>query len=587
MNAINSLTTRRYLFITTAIISLLVILAYYPGLSGPFFSDDNAYIHDNPLIQDGSITTIWQIFSSINTVEYLPIRDLSYFIDYHLLGDNPFGFKASNLFLYVLLLLSAFFAVSRLFLLFKPSLVINPSTALLIITAIYAMHPAHVESVSWIAGRKDILSTIFAFLSLGFYCHAVNTTGEKRSHEITALITSMALFIAGMLCKAAIFPVVALMLLIFIADIRLRKRSFDISRYILFLALPLTLMCALVLLHIKVGNYTGITITETEIPPEIMANIGNRFFPILGTLTQIFFWPFDLRLVYDVYTGGWLYVVRFILALLVVFISIFGVWRFIKSGSLIGFSISAFLILNIPYLQIAPFDTWSLASERFLVLSSFFPVMAFVLIFSKVSRRGLLLSVAPILLAFFLLTWQRSEQWQDTDQLLISNLASQPGHPKSAMLKILLVDFKHGDYSGAMQTAEETSSPLFHDAIKAYVTYYQSINQVPNLGERALFNAAEVMNYLNNSLIQAEAKINNYADALFYFYMINELKIIYLNFLKYDPNNANLHYNIAFLHLKTGTYWKARESFKEALGLPGLDKSLQDKASKYLSILGD
>ena len=587
MDAINSLIKRRDSLTPAVAILLLVIIAYYPGLSGPFFSDDRAYIYDNTLIQDGSISAIWKLFTSINQIEYLPVRDLSYLIDYQLFGDNSFGYKVSNLQFYLLLLFSAYFAVSRLFKLFTPPLVTNTSIVLLLIMAIYAMHPAHVESVSWIAGRKDLLSSIFTFLALGFYCQAISEQGEKQSNRIVPLLISMVAFILGMLSKAAIFPVVILMVLIFIADSQLRKRSFELLQYVWFMLLPLSLMCALVLLHINIGNFTGISITETEIPPEIMVNISDRFFPILGTLTQIVLWPSDLRLVYDVYAGGWLFGMRLLLAGLVVFASLYGVWRFLKTGSLVGFSVAAFLILNIPYLQIFPFDTWSLASERFLVLSSFFPVMALVLVLARVSRRGLLLLSVAIVLVFFLLTWQRATQWQDSDQLLISNLESQPSYMESAYLKILLVDLRRSDFSEAMKTADDVSSPLFHDVIKSFVIYHQMINQAPYVGQRAIYRASEAMNYMNHSLIQAEDQIKNYADAIFYYSMVMELKLIYSNFSKYDPNNAQLYYNIALLHLKTGVYWKARESFKKALRLPGLDESLTTKTKKYLSSLGD
>ena len=65
---------------------------------------------------------------------------------------------------------------------------------------------------------------------------------------------------------------------------------------------------------------------------------------------------------------------------------------------------------------------------------------------------------------------------------------------------------------------------------------------------------------------------------------LSELEMIKEN---HSADRINLYYNIALLHLKTGVYWKAKESFKKALRLPGLNESLIIKTKKYLSNLGD
>lgn len=583
MDNSNNLKLRRNFIIPATILLLLVIVAYYPGLSGPFFSDDEAYILENSLVHDGSISGIWKLFTTIGTVEYLPIRDLSYLIDFQLYGENPLGYKATNLILYLLLLIAALFTTKSLFTLFTPKLQMSAPIALLLIIAIYAMHPAHVESVSWIAGRKDILSTIFAFIALGTFCLAIKE--GRDNHRYTLLAISLVSLTAGMLSKAAIFPVALLMALIFIADTKSKNHPFDKKLFLLFLALPLVLISALVLLHIKIGTFTGIAINETKIPPEVLTNIPDRFFPILGTLTEILIWPSDLRLIYDVYTNDWLYGIRIALSIFVIITSLFGAWRFIKYGSLIGLAVPAFLLLNIPYLQIFPFDTWSLASERFLILSSFFPIMGLVLLTGKISQKYVLISFLSVWLVFFALTWQRAHQWQDTNQLITKNLDSQSGYPKSALLKILRVDLDHGKYADASKTAESVTSPIFHDPLKTLVTYYQLTRQNSSINQQDIANAAEAMNLMNNSLIAGEEKIDNYADALFYYNLTNELNIIYRDFLKYDPENAGLHYNIALLYLKTGAYRKAKDYFKQALRLPGLNNSLIINTRKYLSLL--
>ena len=79
---------------------LLVVLVFSNSLFFGFVWDDNVLLVGQESYQSVNFTQL--LFSPVNGVEYLPLRDLTYIIDYKIWGWNPFGFHLTNLILYIL-----------------------------------------------------------------------------------------------------------------------------------------------------------------------------------------------------------------------------------------------------------------------------------------------------------------------------------------------------------------------------------------------------------------------------------------------------------------------------------------------------
>ena len=118
-----------------------------------------------------------------------PLTWLSYLLDYQLYGLHPWGYHRTNL------LLHAANGV-LLFLVFRRMTGAVWRSAL--VAALFAWHPLHVESVAWIAERKDVLSTFFGLLTIAAYAHYAGRPGWLR-YVAVLLLYALALMAKPML----------------------------------------------------------------------------------------------------------------------------------------------------------------------------------------------------------------------------------------------------------------------------------------------------------------------------------------------------------------------------------------------------
>src|SRR6516225_1983882 len=127
--------------------------------SHPFFNyDDPQYVSENEHIQAGlsRSTLIWAL-STADASNWHPLTWLSHALDCELFGLEPRGHHISSLVIHVMNVLLLFLLLLRL------TGYIGRSA---FVAALFALHPLNVESVAWIAERKNVLSTLFFLLTL-------------------------------------------------------------------------------------------------------------------------------------------------------------------------------------------------------------------------------------------------------------------------------------------------------------------------------------------------------------------------------------------------------------------------------------
>lgn len=163
--------------------------------------DDPGYVIDNALVKSLSFDNIKAIFSTYVMGNYHPLAVLSLAIDFHFHELDPHGFHATSVFLHLINVLLVFLFVY----LFSRQVTIAFITALL-----FGIHPMHVESVSWVAERKDLLYLLFYMASLIAYILFVKK--EKRKNLF--YVASILLFIFSLLSKAQAVTLPVVLLLI-------------------------------------------------------------------------------------------------------------------------------------------------------------------------------------------------------------------------------------------------------------------------------------------------------------------------------------------------------------------------------------
>ena len=179
------------LAILASVVFIVAALVHAQTLSFKFLStwDDPSYIANNPWIRGLTLENIRFAFTTPYFANYLPLHLVSYMVDYQFWGLNPFGYRLQSLLLVAMNATLAFFVVRRLF----RSLPLGFVAALL-----FAVHPAQVEAIAWISIRKDLLSTVFLFLTVILYDEA--TRDRFRPWVYAA---SVFMYLLGLLSKVS------------------------------------------------------------------------------------------------------------------------------------------------------------------------------------------------------------------------------------------------------------------------------------------------------------------------------------------------------------------------------------------------
>jgi protein O-mannosyl-transferase len=178
-----------------------VVALYYPVISHPFTDyDDDSYVTQNTHIREGiTWNTIRWAFESSDNANWHPLAWISHALDIEFFGLQPSGHHATSLVLHglnsVVLFLLAFFATKR----FGPSLVL---------ALLFAVHPINVESVAWVAERKNVLSSFFFLLTLGAY------GWYQRSPHWTHYAVVVIFFICGLMAKPMLVTLPFVLLLV-------------------------------------------------------------------------------------------------------------------------------------------------------------------------------------------------------------------------------------------------------------------------------------------------------------------------------------------------------------------------------------
>lgn len=180
-------------------IVLLTLAVFSPALWHDFINyDDDVFVYANPNIQSGlTLDAIRWAFTY--AYDWIPLTWISHMLDVQLFGMNPAGHHLVNVLLHA--------ASSVLLLLFLKRATGAPWRSA-VVAFLFAVHPLHVESVAWVAERKDVLSTFFGMLTLYAY------TRYSEKPELSRYLVTLVLFLLGLLSKPMLvtLPVVLLLL---------------------------------------------------------------------------------------------------------------------------------------------------------------------------------------------------------------------------------------------------------------------------------------------------------------------------------------------------------------------------------------
>jgi protein O-mannosyl-transferase len=182
------------------LLATATIALYRPAIGHSFIVlDDHEYVTANSHIHNGfGWETIKWAFTSYEAANWHPLTWLSHALDYQLFALNPAGHHLDSV------LIHALNAVLLFLLLGWITKRVGPS---LLVAALFALHPINVESVAWIAERKNVLSTLFFLLAIGAYVWYAQRPDWRRYSLMAAL------FAAGLMAKPMVITLPFVLLL--------------------------------------------------------------------------------------------------------------------------------------------------------------------------------------------------------------------------------------------------------------------------------------------------------------------------------------------------------------------------------------
>ena len=443
-------------FATLAVLAAL--LAYGPAVGSPFSPiDDSTYVLDNTVLQELRPSEAWRVFVSVtNPWEYLPLRDLSYVVDLNLFGLDPAAFRIHNLILYGLTCGAVWWFVWGLVgLLGGRAESARPWVAALS-TAIFALHPAHVESVIWIAGRKDVLSGLFGVLSLALFTHALGTGRSSRRW----LAGAYAAFGCAVLSKSTVTPVPVVALAIaFLGQTRSMSPSWSGARRAVLITAPLFLLA---LASVGLQVWVSSTYDAAQFEGSGYRSPLDRLLlstRILGTLARVSLAPTGLRLIYDVDAPGAPALAATALGATAAALGILGLWLGVKRRSLAWLGCGVSGILTAPFLQLIPFSTWSYASERFLFLPVIGVAISLAGVISRLPTPVGAVAAGLLLVSFGAGSASRAALWDDFAALCANAASLAPAHHQAVKLAIDRVYVPAGRFAEARVAASGVREP--------------------------------------------------------------------------------------------------------------------------------
>ncbi len=254
-------------------------LAYERVLSAGFITlDDNQYVTENPMVLHGlNLEGIRWAWTSGYAANWHPLTWISHMLDIEIFGRNPAGHHLVSLLFHLANTLLLFVLLMRMTGAFGRSV---------LVAALFALHPLHVESVAWVAERKDVLSSFFGLLTIWAYLRYADSPGFIRFLPVVFLFT------LGLLSKPMLVTLPFVLLLL---DYWPLKREESELRFISEKIPLFTLSIVSSIITFLVQRSAGAVARSVDVPPAI--RLGNALVSYVRYLLKLM-WPSDLAVFY-------------------------------------------------------------------------------------------------------------------------------------------------------------------------------------------------------------------------------------------------------------------------------------------------
>jgi tetratricopeptide (TPR) repeat protein len=531
--------------------------------------DDSAMVYENPNIQTGiTLKTIKWAFYNDYWCMWHPLTWFSHMLDWQLFGSNAGGHHLVNLIFHIANTLLLFTVLRKITGSLWPSA---------FVAALFALHPMHVESVAWIAERKDVLSTFFWLLTMWAYTRFVNRP------KITNYLLIVIFFALGLMAKPMLVTLPFVLLLSDYWPLN-RIKNFDLQviyRLVLekipFFALSVISSVITFLVQRSGGAVAGINKLTVH------HRIANVFLSYAQYIDKMF-WPSNLAVFYPFDTGSISFWKAAACAFLLLGISLFVV-RLGRNQRYLLLGWFWFLGTLIPVIGIVQVGLQTYADRyTYIPYIGLFIMIAWSLpeLLSKWPQRkiALGLSMVSVLMVIGICSHRQVSFWKNNFTLFShANEVTQNNY--LAYNNLGTSYGKLGRWQDEIEACKKAVgiNPDYADAHCNLGFAYGNLGRWPEAIEACKQAIKIKPDYAeaHSNLGVVYSKLSRYQEAIEAFRQA----------IRVNPDYADAHYNLGFTYGNLGHYQEAIDAFKQAIRIKPDDAEAHGNLGFAYLAIGD
>jgi tetratricopeptide (TPR) repeat protein len=505
--------------------------------------DDKDYVYANPVVARGVTLQgfVWA-FTQVHSFNWHPLTWLSHELDCQLYGLHPGGHHLTNVLLHTATVIALFLVLRQMTGAFWRSA---------FVAAVFAIHPLRVESVAWVAERKDVLSGLLFMLTIGAYvCYT------RRPWSPARYVLVMLLFALSLMCKPMLVTLPLVLLLLDYWPLQ-RVEPRKLSELVME-KLPLLTLSAISCVVTLLAQTGAIQSAESYSMPLRLANALATCMVYLGQMV----WPVGLAVFYPYPPNG------------------LPPWEVALAGTLVaGLSAVAvcqrrkqpwivvgwlwYLVMLLPVVGVIQVGEQAHA-DRYTYLPGIGVVMAGTWLVGDWSMGwehqravlgGLMAAVISILMVC---AWKQTMDWKNSETLWTHTLACTTGNCVA-----------HNNFGDALEKKGRGGEAIsqFQNALEIRPNYAEAhYNLAVALLHRGRVDEAiaHFQEALKIRPDDAEAH-NSLGSALLQKGRADEAITHYQKALQINPDYVPAHYNLGNILLKKGSVDEAIADYQHAL----------------------
>jgi tetratricopeptide (TPR) repeat protein len=538
---------QRLVLFLCAGLTIITLAVYWPVHNYEFIRyDDDAFVFKNAVVQSGlSLQNIKWAFTTVHYSYWHPLTWLSLMLDCSLFGVKPGPMHLVSVAFHVANTLLLFIVFSRMTKRLWPSA---------FVAVLFAIHPLNVESVAWIAERKNVLSTFFWFLTMLAYVRYV----ERPS--IGRYIVTLIAFAFGLMSKPMLVTLPFVLLLLDYWPLnRIRNTRYAIRNTILeklpFIFLSAVLCVITFLAQRQVGAVAVLP---------FKARFPNAIVSYLSYIEKLFV-PLNLAVLYP-HPAGFIPLTKFIIcALVLLLLSVFLLY-YGRRYKYLAFGWLWYLGTLVPVIGLIQVGAQAMADRyAYVPLIGLFTIIAFgaadlsqVISYRRLRFLVLCLGSCVLCLACIVITSIQLKYWQNSILLFEHTLSVIESDNDSIM----------ADADDLIRNGRlEEAARLLTEKIKSIPNSPEIHNNFGNAFRDLKKTDEAIVQYLialRLSPYFSKARYN-LAQALIFKGNYDEAVEQYKIYADRDINNIALYQDLARLLVEEGRFSDAAEQFQKVL----------------------